>query len=143
MHVQCKSKRAFSLVEVVIALGIISSGCVLMIGMLDVGITTFSNAIQTSVKAQILERISNDLKFQAYSNNFTTNLYFDDEGDASTNSTSAIYSATITLTPALVPSDTGSITLSQNSVATKVVVIISKNSTPTSTNTLLWSNTGT
>lgn len=78
------SKKAFSLVEVVIAIGIVSFALLPMLGLLPIGLSTFKKAIDTTVISQIVQKIGNEAQqsdfdgIQTYAPNEFR--YFDDQG---------------------------------------------------------------
>jgi len=90
--------RAFTLVEVVLALGVASFGLISMLGLLTIGLKTFHDAINTTTEAEITQQIANQLELANYStistNTTSTYYYFTQEGIA-TNADSAIYSAAV------------------------------------------------
>ncbi len=57
-----RARRAFSLVEVTIAIGIVAFAFVALVGVLPVGLQTFRRAVDASVSAQITQRIINDIQ---------------------------------------------------------------------------------
>jgi len=76
----------FTLVETVIALGIVSFAMLGILGMVPVGLTHFREAMSNTAESQIVQGLSNDLLAADYSKltndyrgktNFT---YFNDEG---------------------------------------------------------------
>ncbi len=78
------SCRAFSLVEVTLALGIAAFGLVAAVGLIPVGLTTMRNAMDDTAQSMISHRISSEASLtpfadlqQKYGN---AKLYFDDEG---------------------------------------------------------------
>ena len=89
---------AFSLVEVVLALGVVSFGLVSLMGLLTVGLKTFRDAMTTTTESEISQQLSNQLQLASFSALENTNqssyYYFTEEGCA-TNAGSAIYSARI------------------------------------------------
>lgn len=88
---------AFSLVEVVLALGVVSFGMISIVGLLGMGLKNFHDAIDTTTEAQITQRLANELQLGSYANltnAASTNYYFTPEG-LETNAGSAIYTATI------------------------------------------------
>lgn len=104
MLVSARSRLGgFSLVEVVMAIGIIAFAFVALLGMLPTGLNTFRKAMDTSVSAQIAQKIAGELQETDYFTlleqaknggsdlrNMTTNpddqfgslpiRYFDDQG---------------------------------------------------------------
>lgn len=84
---------AFSLVETAIALGIVAFAVMALIGLLPVGLSSFRQSIDTTVCAQIIQRIVSDAEqadFDILSKNATSTdatffvlptRYFDDQGN--------------------------------------------------------------
>jgi uncharacterized protein (TIGR02598 family) len=78
------SKGAFTLVEVTLAIGIISFAFVAMFGMLPVGLNVSRQAMDTTIEAQIVQQ----MKTQALQTDFSmlgtlsdaADVYFDDQG---------------------------------------------------------------
>lgn len=86
--------RAFSLIEVTIALGIAAFAFTAMLGMLPVGLSLFRDATETSVATRIVQRISGELQqadFDSLDASAQTIRYFDDQGSALPSSEGAIY----------------------------------------------------
>jgi len=84
----------FSLVEVVMAIGVVSFAFMSVLGLLPVGMKTFRSAINTSVSGQIFQRIVNE----AQQTDFDTLVgaapvvrYFDDQGNEAASADKAIY----------------------------------------------------
>src|SRR4051794_32386034 len=63
-----RAKSAFSLVEVVLALGICSFAMIAIVGMIPMGLTTFRSAMNTTAQSQIVQRIAGDLLLSEYQN---------------------------------------------------------------------------
>jgi uncharacterized protein (TIGR02598 family) len=95
-------RQAFSLVEIVLAIGIISFGCIAIFGLLGVtanasrlssdetAIATMSRHVISSIKQQT---------FPAIEANFmgkTTKFYFDSTGNPLTNASEAFYQCAVT-----------------------------------------------
>lgn len=78
---------AFSLVEVVLALGICSFAMVAIVGMIPVGLSTFRDAMNTTVQSQIVQRIAGDVLLTEYQNltlldEDKDHSYYNDQGTA-------------------------------------------------------------
>jgi uncharacterized protein (TIGR02598 family) len=89
--------RAFSLVEVVLALGVASFGLISMMGLLCVGVQTEHDAISTTTEAEIAQQLASELQLASYSvvsASPATNYYFTQEGFA-TNRANAVYFASV------------------------------------------------
>ena len=82
-----KTMCGFSLIEVVIAVGIASFALVTIMGLLPVGLSTFKSTINTAVGTQIAQRIFNDLEIANFANiPISTNRFFDEQGTELTSS---------------------------------------------------------
>ncbi len=94
--------RGFTLVEVTLAIGIISFAFVAMFGMLPVGLSVSRQAMDTTIEAQIVQQ----LKTQALQTDFkklgslgedsqgnVAPYYFDDQGKVVQTSAQAVYKA--------------------------------------------------
>ncbi len=124
-------QKAFSLVEVVIAMGVVSFAFVALFGMLPMGLQTFRQAIDTNVQATIAQQMAGLAEQTAFTN--LTSLatsspyYFDDQGialDSATN-LSRIYTVYVEVNmTADIPSTSG--TQTSTSLATLKVHIINK-----------------
>ncbi len=127
--------RAFTLVEVVFALGIVSFTLITLLGLLTVGIQRFHDAKNTTVESEISQQLANQLQLANYSSISANNLtvfYFTDEGVA-TNASSAIYTATISApTQLIVPGASNPTTTNTNTLA--FVIAIKSVSSPQITN---------
>ncbi|CAN5346321.1 hypothetical protein BH09VER1_BH09VER1_27950 [soil metagenome] len=74
------STRAFSLVEVVLAIGIVSFAMVSILGLIPVGLHTFRSAMDLSVEAGIAQKLVADVQRTDFQNLQSTNFCFDDQG---------------------------------------------------------------
>lgn len=96
-----QSGRGFTLVEVTLALGIISFAFVAMFGLLPVGLSVSRQAIDTTIEAQIVQKLTS----QALQTDFSqlskldpsiyptaASYYFDNEGKTASQ-TNALYKA--------------------------------------------------
>ena len=59
---RCKSRSAFSIIEICIALGIVAFAFVALIGLLPVGLGNFGVAMNTQTCAQIYQKIAGELQ---------------------------------------------------------------------------------
>jgi uncharacterized protein (TIGR02598 family) len=93
----------FSLVEVVLAIGIVGFAFVAMFGLLPVGLSTFRQAVDNSVGSQIVQRLINDAQQTDYpelikiSAAQPSRRYFDDQGNEVTSINDSIYTAELTV----------------------------------------------
>ncbi len=125
---------AFSLVEVVLALGVVSFGLISLMGLLTVGLKTFHEAMGATTKAEIAQRLANQLQLASYSaisTNTTASYYYFTEEGLATNASGGIYSARIDPpTKFTVPG--GDSTAAANTL--KVVIYIWSKNSPQATN---------
>ena len=103
---RCSS--GFSLVEVAMALGIVSFVMVTLVGLLPGGLASFKQAMSNTNESQIVQSLTNDLlldNFSALTTYVPTGTtptpiyYYDDEGAQLPSATGSVYKATMTLTP--------------------------------------------
>ena len=95
-----RNSRAFSLVEFVLAIGVVSFAFVGLLGLLPVGLNNFGSALDTSVRSQIVQRFVSDAEqtdFDSLQNQTSPIVrYFDDEGTEK-DKTVSIYTASMTV----------------------------------------------
>jgi len=122
---------AFSLVEVVIALGVTSFAVLALIGTLPTGIKSVQDSSNESARANILQQIRAGLQEVNFgtTGNTISNLpsvtrYYDNNGDLLPSSTGAYYMATFALTNAYMPDATAPQAI-QTTAAQSVQVILS------------------
>jgi uncharacterized protein (TIGR02598 family) len=92
--------RGFSLVEMALALGVMSFAMVPLIGVLPSGLSTFKQAMSSTIESEIVQRLTNDMLLSNFSTLGTyTTSYYDHEGmQVSQNSPDLVYTATLKLT---------------------------------------------
>jgi uncharacterized protein (TIGR02598 family) len=93
-------RHAFSLIEVVIALGIFAFAIVPIIGLLGSGMGTLKDSMSDTVRSDIARRVVGEYQRMPYSNlisGTSVDYYYDAEGVA-TNKAGVIFMATVTLT---------------------------------------------
>jgi uncharacterized protein (TIGR02598 family) len=89
----------FSLVEVVLAMGIIAVAFIPLMGLLPMGLTTSRQAIDTTIEAQIIQQMTGQAQETNWSTltglNASSMLYFDANGNTlpASSASSAIYKA--------------------------------------------------
>lgn len=131
------ARRAFSLVEVTIAIGIVAFAFVALVGVLPVGLQTFRRAVDASVGAQITQRIINDIQqtdFSLLVKDHTTPFpfpatprYFNDQGSEVTEPSSAVYHVKTWITPSTVlpcGNSADAYTASNDKLATILIQIV-------------------
>lgn len=77
---QLREVDGFSLIEVVMAVGVAAFALVTIIGLLPVGLSTFNKSMNTAVGTQIAQRVFSDMQVADFSSLQTTNRYFDEQG---------------------------------------------------------------
>jgi uncharacterized protein (TIGR02598 family) len=82
-----KASRGFTLVEVVLCLGVVGFAFVGLLGLLPVGLKTFRTAMDTSAQSQIAQRVATDIQQARFSDLNSSSYasdhfpqYFDDQG---------------------------------------------------------------
>lgn len=104
--------RAFSLVEVVLAMGVVSFALLTLLALVPTGMNGFQQAQTNNVETDIVQKINTELQNAPYSTLFSsagvgTNTavfgssgvhYYDMEGDL-TNSAGSVYSVTLSSYP--------------------------------------------
>jgi len=127
--------RAFTLVEVVLAMGVVSFAMISMMGLLTMGLKTYHDAINATTESEITQQLANQLelaKYSSISTSTTSNYYFTQEG-ISTNAANAIYSATVSA-PAKLNVPGGSASFPTNTLT--FIISISSKSSPQVTNAI-------
>lgn len=102
-----RSSAGFSLIECVIALGVVSFAFISLLGMIPVGLNTFHTAIDASVGTQVAQRIIAEARQAKFSELAKLNIngdadpdkpspdyYFDDQG-VPTSSVDHVYEAAV------------------------------------------------
>ncbi len=90
-------RRAFSLVEVALALGIVSFGLLSLVGVVPLAMDRYRDAADSSVSADVMRSLVGELEW-AYSENETPDLsprYFTMEGIETSNVQDGLYEAKI------------------------------------------------
>jgi len=119
--------QAFSLVEAVIAIGIVSFAMLGVMGLIPVGLSTFRDAMSTTTRSEILSVITSEVLRTDASNLSATNYYFDERGIPvdSPGDQRRVFTASVAA-----PTD-----LSAAAAAQRVVIRISSRNQPSLTNT--------
>jgi uncharacterized protein (TIGR02598 family) len=93
--------RAFTLIEIIIALGVISFALIGLLGLLPAGLQTFRSTMNMSACTQIAQRIATDVTQTAFDTLIATpapqDRYFDDQG-SETNGQNYTYQARVRIT---------------------------------------------
>ncbi len=98
--------RAFSLVEVTIAIGIVSFILLTMLGLMPVGLSTLRQAMDQTVEGQIAQKLNGDIlmtPFSQIADKYSgRTIYFNEEG-VETNASESRYKAKVSLGSASYP----------------------------------------
>lgn len=132
-HDRSSSRRrsaAFTLVESVVAIGIVSFAMLSILGLIPVGLGTFRQAMSLTVETTIVQAVSGELMRADYTNLASTNICFDQEGNKVAESDKQrLYTARVLAPEAL---DAGDLVNSE--AARKVPIQISSSTHPETTN---------
>jgi uncharacterized protein (TIGR02598 family) len=116
------ARSGFSLVELVLALGIVSFAFVSLLALVPTGVTIFRETMDTTIGSQIVHRIINDAQQTDYPTlvaTTSTERYFDDQGNEVESLDDSIYTVQTTVTaPTSLPNTS---TPDSTSLATVVV----------------------
>ncbi len=93
----------FTLIEVTISLGIVSFAMVSLVGLLPAGLSSFRSAVSTTIEAQIVQSLSEDISRTDFTNlqGLTGQTYTYDSRGVKTlaNDSATIYTAKVMLDP--------------------------------------------
>jgi uncharacterized protein (TIGR02598 family) len=141
-----KRQAAFSLIEVVMALGISTFCLVALLGLMPVGLQTVRDARGDALQAEILKAMGNIAQQTDYSllgNLAGKKYYFDINGLLVTStSADAIYEAVLSTGTVSVPSSSTSTALSGATSVTVAIHRSANTNSEASTHTLFISNNG-
>jgi uncharacterized protein (TIGR02598 family) len=95
------TQAAFTLVEVVLSIGVVSFALVSMVGLLPVGMATQRQATSNMVESQIVQGLANEIQLTDFDNLQTQTItYYDREGKSVLASdVNRLYDVTVTLNP--------------------------------------------
>lgn len=81
-----RGKGGFSLVEVVLSIGVVAFALMALLGLIPTGLKTFKSTMNTAVGSQIAERVFNDMQVTDWTNLVSTNHFYDEQGSELTDS---------------------------------------------------------
>jgi uncharacterized protein (TIGR02598 family) len=90
-----RSRRGFSLVEVTIAMGIVSFALISLIGLLSVGIFTGKESTEDTRLAAVSKYVMTESQRMPFNNLGNTSYYFDFDGNTLSNSNGAYFRCTV------------------------------------------------
>jgi uncharacterized protein (TIGR02598 family) len=133
--------QGFSLVEVTIALGVVSFALVALFGLLPTGLTTFRSSIDRSVASQIAQGIINEARQTDFTNLGSlatasgSPKLFTEDGQETTDAAKSIYVAAITVEPGVaIPSATSFANSSMAKIRVRVANSPGGSETPITSN---------
>ena len=103
------SARGFSLIEVTLALGIVSFAMVTLLALIPVGLNSFKKAMNLTVEAQIVQSIVTDVGLQKYSALAPTQYFFDVQGTPTTSASDRVYTASLSFQNGLASVKSGTV----------------------------------
>jgi len=115
--------RAFSLVEVVIALALISFAAISIMGLLPTGLSTLRDAMNQSRQAQILRTVAGLAAVTKFTSLATNGLYFDSDGIPVSDSANAIFTVNVLTNLPVYPGSTNAAALQNALTALRVQII--------------------
>jgi uncharacterized protein (TIGR02598 family) len=127
------SRQAFSLVEVVIALGVTSFAVLALIGTLPVGIKSVQDSSNESARANITQEIRAELQQVSFGTTASHSIsglssqtnYYNNEGDILTSNANAYYMAVFALTNTAIPNSGTTTTYFQSGAAQTIQMTLS------------------
>lgn len=96
VHLSTRFRRAFSLVEVTLAMGIVGFAAATVLALLPTGLKSLRNSIEQTVESQISQQITSDILQTPFINAGTMIKYYDNEGFPVNTPTEAIFTAEVT-----------------------------------------------
>lgn len=109
----CTLPRAFSLVEVAIAIGIVTFSLVSVLGLLPIGLSSFRDATESTIESQIISQIASEAALMPFHElpgyASAGPYYFNEEGSRVESEAQASYWADVSLKPPSYPGNPASI----------------------------------
>lgn len=92
-------RAGFSLIEVVLALGILGLAFVPLMGLLPAGMDTFRSSVDRSAAARVVEQLANEARQSEFKEvrSSVSDLYFDELGNEVQSPGAAIFQARLTV----------------------------------------------
>jgi len=141
-------QRGFSLVEVTLAIGIISFSLLTVLGLMPVGLTTLRQATEQTIESQIVQKIGSEAQLTSYSKLASSfsgkTFYYSDQGNYLGSSPASApvdtrYRAVATLSSCVFPGSTNAPTTLSASLVTMRIDIVSGSSEAAAKNTNSYS----
>ena len=138
-------RNGFSLVEVTIALGLISFALISILGLIPTGLSTLRQSMNQTVEAQIVRTIGAQAVLTSYTNLAMSGAYFDDEGLPVAAASGACYIVNVTKANSVFPGSTNANALASSLTALNIQIVAKPNPAAagkTNLYTLLVANSG-
>jgi uncharacterized protein (TIGR02598 family) len=135
-------QRGFSLIEVTLALGIVSFAMVSLLAMIPVGLNSFKQAMDLTVEAQIVQSVVNDIGLRQYSTLATDQYYFDVQGTPTTSATDKAYTAAISFQDGLSNVKSGTTLNSDAGTLAQIAITSASNPSQVRHYTIIIANNG-
>jgi uncharacterized protein (TIGR02598 family) len=120
----CRSALlGFTLVEVTIAVGIVSFAVISILGLLPTGLSTLRSAMNQTVEAQIVRTIGAQSVVTAFASLATNNVYFDQDGLPTTSSDEARYTVNVEANAPVFPGSANAGTLTNSLTSLKIQIV--------------------
>jgi uncharacterized protein (TIGR02598 family) len=141
-HSSLRSYDGFSLVEVVLALGLCSFVLIAVMGLMAVSLQSSRQAVQITQTGKLVQGVSSHLLQAGFTNltNASPNWDYDYEGVVSTNNNTKYYSLKATPLPGIVLPGSGQ--TNTNFIRFKIVTSTIRTNEPAITNILTVADTG-
>lgn len=140
------TRKAFSLVEVTIAIGVVSFSLLAIMGLVPVGLTTLRAAMDQTVESQIVQAIGSEAlltPFGQLTNSFAGKVsYYNEEGTLTGDRNLARYEVATSLTNAVYPGSTNAAQLSSGLQSLRVKIVRLQGVTATNNFSIQVSNSG-
>ena len=117
---------AFTLVEIMIATGLITFSVIAVLGVLPVGLTSLRQSMNQTVEAQIVRSIAAQAVTTSFTNLARTS-YYEIDGQLLDSPDGAYYTATITTAPSVFPGSQQSTTITDSLVSLNIELIARQN----------------
>lgn len=113
----------FSLVEVTIAMGLVSFAVLSILGLLPTGLSTLRSAMNQTVEAQIVRTIGAQSVVTAFASLATNNVYYDQDGLPTESSDEARYTVNVATNSPVYPGSTNAGTLTNSLTSLKIQIV--------------------
>lgn len=140
------NRCGFSMVEVTLALGVVTFAMVSTMGLFSAGLGLFRHAIDTSIQSQITQCVMGSVRQTDFSRLAAMKLYFDDQGKEVTDNTAIsnkkyLYMADLSVqNPTQLPSSISNTTSTNLATVKVTITTVSNPASPFQYSTVIASN---